>query len=93
MLLLAACAPAPPVRTALSGNLAELKRDIRSAQQAGKLNRARVVDLAKAVAERELTSAEGSGGAQRVRSLRGCATPLRPAMQRRARKVTTWRLN
>jgi len=45
-----------------------------------------VVDLAKAVAERELTSAEGSGGAQRVRSLRGCATPLRPAMQRRASK-------
>ena len=45
-----------------------------------------MVDLAKAVAERELTSAEGSGGAQRVRSLRGCATPLRPAMQRRASK-------
>jgi HEAT repeat protein len=63
-----------------------LKRDIQSAQQSGSLNRARVVDLARAVAERELTSAEGSGGAQRVRSLRGCATPLRSAMQRRARK-------
>jgi HEAT repeat protein len=65
--------------------LAELKRDIQSAQQSGRLNRERVVDLARAVAERELTSAEGTSGAERVRSLRGCATPLRTAMQRRAR--------
>lgn len=49
------------------------------------MNRGRVVDLAKAVAERELTSAEGTDGARRVRSLRSCATPLRSAMQRRAR--------
>jgi len=83
--LLSGCGPKPPVRTALSGNLAELKRDIQSAQQAGRLNRGKVVDLAQAVAERELTSAEGSNGAQRVRSLRSCAQPLRSAMQRRAR--------
>ncbi|HYQ43226.1 MAG TPA: HEAT repeat domain-containing protein [Polyangiaceae bacterium] len=86
LILLSGCGPKPPVRTALSGNLAELKRDIQSAQQAGRLNRARVVDLAQAVAERELTSAEGASGAQRVRSLRSCAQPLRSAMQRRARE-------
>ncbi|HKO50056.1 MAG TPA: HEAT repeat domain-containing protein [Polyangiaceae bacterium] len=83
--LLAACGPKPPARTALSGNLAELKRDIQSAQQAGKLDRDAVVDLAQAVGERELTSAEGANGASRVRSLRGCARPLRSAMERRAR--------
>ncbi|HYP99234.1 MAG TPA: hypothetical protein VER96_11250 [Polyangiaceae bacterium] len=85
-LLLSACGPKPPARTALTGNLAELKRDIQSAQQAGKLDHAAVVELARAVAERELTAAEGTSGAQRVRALRSCAQPLRTAMQRRAQK-------
>jgi len=84
LLLLSACGPKPPVRTALSGSLVELRRDIQSARQAGKLSRSAVVDLAQAVAERELTSAEGSSGAQRVRALRSCAQPLRSAMKRRA---------
>lgn len=44
-----------------------------------------MVDLARAVAERELTSAQGASGAERVRSLRSCVADLRPAMQRRAR--------
>lgn len=85
VLFIAACGPKPPARTALVGSLADLKRDIASAQQAGKLDRDEVVELARAVGERELTSAEGSGGASRVRSLRSCARPLRSAMERRAR--------
>lgn len=85
MLLAAACGPKPPARTALRGNLAELKRDIASAQQAGKLDHDAVVDLAQAVGERELTSAEGTNGAIRIRSLRSCARPLRAAIERRAR--------
>ncbi|HET7538333.1 MAG TPA: HEAT repeat domain-containing protein [Polyangiaceae bacterium] len=85
-MLSTACGPKPPVRTALTGNLADLKRDIHSAQQAGKLDHDAVVDLAQAVAERELTAAQGSEGAQRVRSLRSCARTLRPAMQRRAQQ-------
>ena len=85
LVLLAACGPKPPARTALRGNLAELKRDIQSAQRDGKLDHDAVVDLAKAVGERELTSAEGTIGAIRVRSLRSCARPLRSAMERRAR--------
>ena len=85
LLLLTACGPKPPARTALYGNLAELKRDIQSAQQAGKLNQDAVVDLAQAVAERELASAQGENGALRIRSLRSCSRPLRPAIERRAR--------
>jgi len=85
LVLLSACGPKPPARTALQGNLAELKRDIQSAQQAGKLDHDAVVDLARAVGERELTSAEGTNGAVRVRSLRSCARPLRSAIERRAR--------
>ena len=84
LLVLASCAPGPPVRTALQGTLADLKRDIQSAQQAGKLDRDRVVKLARAVGERELTSAQGTNGALRVRSLRSCARPLRSAMEHRA---------
>ena len=83
-MLLASCGPKPPVKTALTGNLLELKRDIQSAQRSGELGHDRVVALAEAVAERELTSAAGDSGAQRVRSLRGCAAPLRRAMERRA---------
>jgi hypothetical protein len=84
LVLLAACGPKPPVHTALRGNLAELKRDIRSAQQAGKLDHDAVVSLAQAVGERELTSAEGRSGAIRVRSLSRCSRPLRAAIERRA---------
>ena len=85
LLLLNACGPKPPARTALYGNLDQLKRDIQSAQQAGKLNHHAVVDLAQAVAERELASAQGENGALRIRSLRSCARPLRSAIERRAR--------
>jgi hypothetical protein len=85
LLAVPACGPTPPARTALQGNLAELRRDIQRAQQAGKLDHDAVVDLAQAVGERELTSAEGRNGALRVRSLRSCARPLRTAMERRAR--------
>ena len=84
-LLAVACGPKKPARTALRGNLAELKRDIQSAQQAGKLDRDAVLDLARAVGERELTSAEGTNGALRVRSLRGCARPLQRTIEQRAR--------
>jgi len=83
-LLLAACGPKPPVRTALQGDLASLKRDILSAQQEKRLTPSLAVHLAQAVGEREVMSAEGNFGAQRVRSLRGCARPLRSVMEKRA---------
>lgn len=83
-MLLTACAAKPPVKTALQGNLSELKRAIQDAARAGQLGRDQVVALAQAVAERELTSADGASGAERVRSLRSCARPLRRAMEHRA---------
>ena len=85
LLLLVSCAPQPPVRTALQGNLADLKRDILSAQQSGKFSNDLAVKLAQAVGERELTSAEGTNGALRVRGLRSCERPLRDAMEQRAK--------
>jgi hypothetical protein len=85
LLLLGSCAPKPPVRTALQGSLADLKRDILTAQQSGKLDNAQAVELARAVGERELTSAEGSNGALRVRGLRPCERPLRDVMEQRAK--------
>jgi HEAT repeat protein len=84
LVLLAACAPKPPVRTALEGDLPALKRDIASAQQAQKLDHDTVVSLAQALGERELMSAQGTDGATRVRSLRACARPLRSTIERRA---------
>src|SRR5882757_230749 len=84
LLLLASCGPKPPVRTALQGDLASLKRDIQSAQQTKELSRSVAVKLAQAVGEREVSSAEGSFGALRVRTLRSCARPLQSAMEKRA---------
>jgi hypothetical protein len=72
------------VRTALQGDLASLKRDISSAQQEKRLTPSLAVQLAEAVGEREVSSAEGNFGAQRVRSLRGCARPLLGVMEKRA---------
>jgi len=84
LVLLAACGPKPPVKTALQGNLVSLKQDIESAQRSQKLDHDTVVNLALALGERELMSAQGSDGAIRVRSLRMCARPLRDTMERRA---------
>ena len=68
----------------MQGDLQSLKRDIESAQRARKLDHDAVVNLAQALGERELMSAQGADGALRVRSLRACARPLRSTMQRRA---------
>jgi len=59
LLLLAACAPTPPVRTALQGDLPSLKRDILSAQRDKRLTMSLAVSLAQAVGEREVMSAQG----------------------------------
>ncbi len=82
--LLAGCATSPPVRTALQGNLAQLKQDIASAQREHRLDHGAVVKLAQAIGEREVMSATGSDGAERVRTLRPCARRLRSAIERRA---------
>lgn len=85
LVLLAGCAPTPPVRAALQGDLATLRSAIATARESGQLDRDGVVELARAVGQRELTSAQGTAGAARVRALRGCSRPLRTTMERRAR--------
>lgn len=84
LLFFTACGPKPPVRTALQGDLASLKRDVASAQQSKKLTPSVAVQLARAVAEREVMSAQSTYGALRVRTLRPCASPLRSTIEKRA---------
>ncbi len=82
--LLAGCATTPAVRTALQGDLAQLKQDIAAAQQERQLDHGAVVKLAQAVGEREVMSAAGADGAARVRTLRPCARHLRSTIEQRA---------
>ncbi len=79
-----ACGTAGVVQTALHGDLAQLKRQIREGQQKGALDRATTLRLATAVAGRELRSSKGPAAAQRVDSLRACAGSLEPVLRDRA---------
>lgn len=81
-----ACASSNAVRTALHGDLATLKRDIRAEQSSGSLDRSRVEDLAAAVAGREIRSAKGPLAVTRIRSARACVAPLLPVLRDRARR-------
>jgi hypothetical protein len=83
-LLLLGCGPAGPVRAALYEDLPSLRRQIQEAERTGKLDRARVTELAKAVASREVASAQGSDGVRHVRAVLGCAHPMLPALRQRA---------
>lgn len=78
------CAPVGPVRAALYEDLPSLRREIAAAERAGKLDRARVAELAKAVASREVASAQGASGARRVRTVLGCARPMLSALRERS---------
>lgn len=66
------CAMPRYVRTAYFGNLAELQRDIAAAARAGKVDRAGVIDLAQAVARREVRTASGAEAVDRIRESRQC---------------------
>ncbi len=78
------CGTASVVQTALHGDLASLKREIRQDQQHGALDRGRVSDLASAVAGRELRSATGQAAIHRVRQLRACSGSLTAVLEDRA---------
>lgn len=82
--MLAGCGSSGVVHTALHGDLAQLKRDLKTEQAQGKLDRDRVEDLARAVASRELSSATGDDAVRTVRSLRACAAPLSTVLEKRA---------
>lgn len=79
-----ACGTAGVVQTALHGDLAQLKRQIRDDQQKGALDRSTTLKLATAVAGRELRSSKGPAAVARVDSLRACAGSLEPVLRERA---------
>lgn len=80
------CASNPAVETALHGDLAALKRQIRAERAAGDLDRDTVEDLAAAVASREIHSTRGPAAEARLERMRACSAPLSPVLRARARK-------
>lgn len=84
LLSLVGCGPPEPVRAALHEDLAALRRAIARASSQGELDEDAVVELARAVASREVASARGLSGIRRVRSLRACALPLIDVLRARS---------
>jgi HEAT repeat protein len=74
----------PEVKAALNGTLPELQREIAKAEQSGALSNARLKDLARAVAEREIAGARGAEGAQQVALFRPCSGQVEAALDERA---------
>ncbi len=72
------------VKAALTGTLPELQQTIAQAQQGGTLDGLRLRQLAHAVAEREIASAQGADGAQQLAVFRPCLTELETALDERA---------
>ena len=83
-LLLSACGTGSLIQTALHGDLQTLKREVRREQQRGTLDRDRAIDLARAVAGREVRSARGPGAPERIRGVAGCAGELSAVLSDRA---------
>jgi hypothetical protein len=84
--LLFSCATSGVVETALHGDLAALKRDVKREQEHGDLDRARVKKLAEAVAGREVRSAKGDAAVAKLHAVRPCAVPLQDVLFDRAGK-------
>lgn len=83
-LLVAGCGTAGVVETALHGDLAALKRDVKQSRESGRLDKATVEDLAQAVAGREVRSSTGSAAVDRIKDVRACAKPLVDVLEARA---------
>src|SRR3954463_7726422 len=74
----------PEVKAALTGSLPELKREIAHAEQAGALDKARLRQLAHAVAEREIAGAQGPDAVEQLAVFRPCLPELQTALDERA---------
>jgi len=86
LVLASGCASMPAyVRSAYYGNLESLQRDVKSAVAAGRVDRQGVLELAEAVARREVRSARGAAGTARLRAARGCARAVEEELRERAR--------
>lgn len=74
----------PEVRAALTGSLPELQQEIARAEKSGPLSEAELVDLARAVAEREIAGASGADGAEQLALFRPCSREMTVALDERA---------
>src|SRR5258707_13813224 len=82
--LSAACGGvAPEAKVALTGTLPELQQEIARAERSGGLSGARLSELARAVAEREIAGAHGAEGAQQIAVFRPCLPELESALDER----------
>jgi HEAT repeat protein len=74
----------PEVKAALTGTLPDLQREIARAERSGSLSEARIKDLARAVAEREIAGAQGAEGAEQMGLFRPCVAEVETALDERA---------
>jgi HEAT repeat protein len=74
----------PEVRAALNGTLPELQQEIAKAEQSGGFDDARLEELARAVAEREIAGAQGREGAEQLALFRPCLPQVRASLDERA---------
>jgi hypothetical protein len=86
-LVAAGCSMPAYVKTAYYGDLPSLKRQIGEAQASGKLDRARVIELAEAVARREVRSARGDDARARVHAARPCVGAVEPELRERTESL------
>lgn len=78
---LAACASSGATSAALRGDLATLNKEIAAARAAGEMDKAAAIELAEAVATRELVSAQDDLAVDRVRALRPCIAQLKGELE------------
>jgi hypothetical protein len=83
-LALAGCSVPAYVKTAYYGDLATLKKEIAKATILRQLDRAKVLDLAEAVARREVLSARGDDALDRIRASRPCLSAVEPELRERS---------
>jgi HEAT repeat protein len=82
----AACAAPMSVKAAARGDQVGLKVALSQEKAQGKLGRAQVREVAKAVAEREIRGASGPDAMVRIEEARGCSSPLAGALEDRAER-------
>jgi hypothetical protein len=80
------CAAPMSVKAAAGGDLVGLKVAMAQEKASGKLDRKRVADVAKAVAEREIRHATGADALARIEEARACWRPLADSLEERAER-------
>ena len=74
------------MNAALHHDLPALRSALAEERAAGDLDRDRVVEVAYAVASREVMSASGPAGVRRIRLMRGCSGPVSHVLEARAER-------